>query len=87
MNITKKLLKNLLKIMKVTGFYVTAEGDPSVRINPIEWKILGNFYFDNQEELESFRKDLKNTFTNLCGEIFIVETFEERLSTEIKFEN
>lgn len=73
--------------MKVTGFYVTAEGDPSVGINPIEWKILGNFYFDNQEELESFRKDLKNTFTNLCGEIVIVETFEERLFTEIKFEN
>ncbi len=73
--------------MKVTGFYVTAKGDSSVGINPIEWKILGNFYFDNQEELESFRKDLKNTFTNLCGEIVIVETFEERLSTEIKFEN
>jgi hypothetical protein len=77
MEITKKLLTNLMKIMKISGFYITAPGDPSVGIFPANWKIDGDFYFDNQEELEEFRKELNELFTNHCGEGVIVDTFEE----------
>jgi hypothetical protein len=77
MEITDKFLKNVSKIMKITGFYVTAAGDPSVGIFSSTWKIDGDFYFDDQEELELLRKDLKEVFTNYCGEGVSVETFEE----------
>lgn len=77
MKIADKLITNLLKIMKVAGFYVTAPGDPSVGIFPANWKIDGDFYFDNEEELEEFRKELNEVFTNYCGEGVHVYTFEE----------
>jgi hypothetical protein len=77
MEITDKFLKNISKIMKVSGFYVTAAGDPSVGIFSSTWKLDGDFYFDNQEELEEFRKELKEVFTNYCGEGVDVDTFEE----------
>jgi hypothetical protein len=77
MKITDKLLKNISKIMKVTGFIISAQGDPSVGINPATWKLEEDFYFDNQEELEEFKNQLKELFTNYCGEISFIETYEE----------
>lgn len=77
MDIYNKILKNVEKIDKVTGFYITAPGDPSVGINPATWEIKNDFYFDTPEELEEFRKELKNTFEWYCGEVISVITFEE----------
>ena len=77
MEITNKLLKNISKIMKVSGFIISAQGDPSVGINPATWKLEEDFYFDDQEELEEFKNQLKELFTNYCGEISFVETYEE----------
>jgi Fe2+ transport system protein B len=77
MKITDKLLKNISKIMKVTGFIISAQGDPSVGINPATWKLEEDFYFDDQEELEEFKNQLKELFTNYCGEISFIETYEE----------
>jgi len=73
----KKILSNISKIMKITGFYITAPGDPSVGIYPSTWKLENDFYFDNQEELEEFRKELKNLFEFYCGEATQILTFEE----------
>ena len=72
-----KLLKNVSKIIKVKGFIIFAEGDPSVGINPTSWKLEEDFYFDNKEELETFRTELKVLFESYCGDITYVETYEE----------
>ena len=77
MKITDKLIKNISKIMKIRGFIVSTTGDPSVGINPASWKIEEDFYFDNQEELEEFRLELKALFENYCGESPDVMTYEE----------
>ena len=54
-----------------------ASGDPSVGINPATWKLEEDFYFDDQEELEEFKNQLKELFTNYCGEISFIETYEK----------
>jgi Fe2+ transport system protein B len=77
MKITNEFLKNISKIMKITGFIISAQGDSSVGINPTTWKLEEDFYFDDQEELEEFRNQLKELFTNYCGEISFIETYEE----------
>jgi len=73
MEITKKLLINLLKIMKINGFHIIIDGE-----NPTTYNIEGTFYFDNNEELEEFRNDVKTLFNNHCGGEITVETFHER---------
>lgn len=72
-----KILTKVEKIMKIEGFYITANGDSSVGINPSTWELRNDFYFDNQEELEEFRKELKSFFESYCGEVADVLTFEE----------
>jgi len=73
MEITKKLLTNLLKIMKINGFHLMVTGE-----NPVTYNVEGTFYFDNNEELEEFRTKLKELFTSHCGGDVTVETFHER---------
>jgi len=72
-----KIADNIEKIIKVSGFYVTAPGDPSVGINSATWEVSNDFYFDNPDELEEFRKELKTLFEFHCGEVTSVITFEE----------
>lgn len=69
-------MKNI-DIIKVTGFYVISKGDPTVGINDALWELQNDFYFDDTEELEVFRKELKSIFEQYCGDVY-VETFEER---------
>ncbi len=77
------MVENIDKIEKVSGFIVTASGDESVNIFPSKWKIEGDFYFDNPEELKKFKEELKKFFEiNYCGEITYVETFEEQNELE-----
>jgi hypothetical protein len=73
----KKMVENIEKINKVTGFYITAPGDPSVGIQPATWELRNDFYFDTPEELEEFRKELRGLFEFYCGEVTHVITFEE----------
>jgi hypothetical protein len=73
MKITNKLLTNLLKIMKINGFHIIVGGE-----SPTTFNVEGSFYFDNNEELETFRNDLKSLFLNHCGGDITVETFHER---------
>jgi len=73
MEITKKLLTNLLKIMKINGFHIIISGE-----NPTTYNVEGGFYFDNDEELEAFRNKLKALFADHCGGEVHVETFHER---------
>jgi len=73
MEITNKLLTNLLKIMKINGFHIIVGGE-----SPTTFNVEGSFYFDNNEELEAFRNDLKSLFGNHTGGDITVETFHER---------
>ena len=72
------MLKNIEKIDKITGFYITAPGDESVGIFPATWKLQDDFYFDTPEELEEFKKELRGLFEFYCGEVTSVVTFEEQ---------
>ena len=77
MDMYKKIVENVEKIITVSGFHVTAPGDDSVGIPSASWEIRNDFHFDNQEELEEFRKEIKNMFEWYCGEVTSVVTFEE----------
>ena len=79
----EKIAKNIAKIIKVTGFYIIFPGDPSVGINESQWKLEGDFYFDNQDELEEFRALLNLTYQNYVGDDCNIITFEENKAREI----
>jgi len=79
---TDKFLINVEKIIKVTGFHVTAPGDESVGIFPATWEIKNDFYFDNQKELDIFKFEIKSLFEFYCGEVTNVITFEEQNELE-----
>lgn len=72
-----KILTNVEKIMKITGFYVIAPGDESVGIPPATWEIKNDFYFDTLEDLENFKIELQSLFEYYCGEVTSIITFEE----------
>ena len=74
----EKMAENISKIIKVTGFYIIFPGDPSVGINESQWKLEGDFYFDNQDELEEFRALLNLTYQNYVGDDCNIITFEEQ---------
>jgi len=80
MKITKKLLANLIKIIKINGFHIIVNGE-----NPVTFNVEGSFYFDNNEELEEFRNKLKELFTSHCGGEITVITFEEQFCKKIIF--
>jgi hypothetical protein len=86
MDITKKIIEKIKQMVNIKGFYITEPGDPSVGIYPATWKLEGEFIFDNEEELESFRTDLKKTFENYCGEFVKVETIDEIEKCEREFD-
>lgn len=73
----KKIVENMEKIDKVSGFYITAPGDPSVGIPSASWEMKNEFYFDTPEELQEFKKEIKALFEWYCGEVTSVVTFEE----------
>ena len=69
---------------EIKGFYINYTGDPTVGIQPSEWKIEGGFSFEGEKDLKVFKEKISNAFEYICGtEIFKqkdikVETFEER---------
>jgi hypothetical protein len=77
MKMSEKIIQKILAIIKVNGFYIRMPGDPSTGIADREWKLEGEFYFDDKEELELFKFNLKQTFEIYCGEISSIETFKE----------
>lgn len=66
-------------MIKIKGFYVCTTGDRSVGINPQQWEFKGSFYFENKQDLEAFRVELKTACALFAdeGDLYI-ETFEER---------
>jgi hypothetical protein len=65
-----------MEIIKVSGFKIISKGNPLIDFKDVKWELQNNFYFDNQEELQIFKKELKSVFNNYCGDV-IIETFEE----------
>lgn len=64
-------------MIKVSGFYITTVGDSSVGIIPATWELKNEFYFNTPQDLEDFRKEVKELFAWYSGETPIVITFEE----------
>jgi hypothetical protein len=83
-----KLVENIMKIIKVSGFHITFPGDVSMDADDTEWKLEGDFHFDNENELEEFKAHLNLTFRSYTGEDCLIETFEERqLQIDTELEN
>lgn len=77
MDINNKLIRKIMEIVKVTGFNITTIADPSVGNYECSWQMTGDYYFDNLDELEDFRTDIKKFYTGFCGDEVKVYTFEE----------
>jgi len=77
MNKDMKIVENIMKIIKISGFHITTQGDLSVGINSVTWEIINDFYFDNQDQLEEFRDEIKQLFEFYCGGNIKVQTIEE----------
>lgn len=71
-----------MSIMEVDGFHVVSPGDPTVGIFDAEWEVSEKFYFDNQQELDDFKKGLSELFENYCGEVSIMTFNERRIQME-----
>lgn len=82
--VLEKILTNIEKIMKVSGFYIMVEGDESANIGSTKWILEKDFYFDSPEELQKFRDELNILFENYCGEVSDIITYEE---DQLKIEN
>ena len=67
----------------VTGFQIHAPGDPSVGIFPAYWDLKGDFYFQEQQDLEDFTQALAETFENYA----VDDKVEVRTFEQIKEEN
>lgn len=64
--------------MTTKGFYINStDHDESVGIFPQEWKLEGDFHFEDEESLSDFAGMILTAFTTHLGQVAI-ETFEER---------
>lgn len=77
MEVPDKLIRNIMDIIKIKGFYIGIAGDPSVGIPNSTWELRNDFYFDNQEEFDEFKKKLRLFFEDYCGEVASVTTIDE----------
>lgn len=66
-----------MNIIKTSGFQITSKGYPNLDMGDKVWEMKEDFYFDNQDQLEQFKKGLESFFNEYVGEVQ-VETFEER---------
>ena len=69
---------NISKIIRISSFHVISKGDKDTDMQDVIWKISGGFYFDNKEELETFRKSIAKSFEDYCGEVEIVALNHEK---------
>jgi len=70
----------------INFFEVVSFADPSVGIFQTRWTIQGGFHFEDEEELEQFRSDLKETFEQNVGDISHVETSLEIWQNELRYQ-
>lgn len=60
------------------GFEVNFYGDPSVGIFSSTWTISGDFYFENEEELNMFQSKIIEAFEYASDTPISIWTFEEK---------
>lgn len=63
--------------IKVSKFQITIPGDPSVGIWDQHYMLGSEFYFEDENELLEFKRDLRMLFERNFGEKAYVETQEE----------
>lgn len=63
--------------IKVEKFQITITGDPSVGIFDQHYELGSEFYFEDENELREFKRDLQILFECNFGEKAYVETQEE----------
>ena len=63
---------------KTSGFIITVHGDPSVGIFNMEFRLEGEFYFENEDELNTYIMGLVDLHVETFDSPVTIETFEER---------
>lgn len=71
--------------MEIKGFYISHAGDPEVGISGASWELNNGFYFENDEDLQRFKTQLREMFEDYCGEHCKVETTDEVEAMEAEF--
>ena len=67
-----------MKTVKCSGFIIRYEGDRSVGMFPAEWTVSGDFEFETESELNTFKQELAGTWELISDTPLFVETYEER---------
>jgi len=71
--------------IKISGFYITDPGDPSVGIFPQTWELMNGFEFEDDDHLHLFIEGLKAVFGWITDRVEI-ESFEDRNAREDKID-
>lgn len=50
----------------VEKFYIFSAGDPSVGIFDQHYEVASDFYFEDQQDLDNFKEELKKAFEYIC---------------------
>lgn len=64
--------------MIASGFHITIHGDPSVGIFDRNYRIEGEFYFEDEDELNTYIIGLKDLHVQTFDAGVTIETFEQR---------
>ena len=73
--------------MVVSGFYITVHGDQSVGLFDRKFRIEGEFYFEDENELNVYIAGLADLHLQTFDGQVSVETFEERNQSIINMLN
>lgn len=64
--------------MIVSGFHITVHGDRTVGLFDMNYRIEGEFFFENEEELNTYIIGLKDLHEQTFDAGVTIETFEQR---------
>lgn len=77
--------QEMAQILKTKGFVITYSGDDTVGMFQQEWQLSGDFNFNDQSDLDVFKRKISEAFEFCSDTPILVESLEER-STRINGE-
>ena len=74
-------------MIEIKYFLIRYFGDESVGIFPAEWKVTGDFFFEDNAELETFKSKLEEAWA-YCSDVPVsIQTDEEIEKQERQYKN
>lgn len=69
---------------KTTGFIITVHGDPSVGLFDTQFRLEGEFYFENEDELNTYILGLKELHEETFDAPVSIITYEKNRQDILK---